>query len=114
MTPEWLMHNEKPILESDPDNGFEPSGLTIYMDSQGVSWLYLVSDNGKIARRQLGGNLADPWMCADFAPDGQGYHDEQSEADTQFEAVTVAGNKLMIGIEGDAKGKNRTPPRIRR
>jgi hypothetical protein len=76
------------LTTNDTDLKLEPSGLTIWVDSNHVSWLYLVSDNGKIARRKL--DLSDSWHTQSYP--------ETKEYD--FESVTVAKGELMIGVEG--------------
>ena len=83
-------------------NSLQPSGLTIYVDSNNVSWLYLVSNDGNVARRKL--DLSDNWDAHKYG--------EGSQYD--FEAITAAKGKLMIGIEGGDSGGSPTYAHIRR
>src|SRR5262245_23841735 len=107
MSPEWFEQNKLVILTSTKrKDGLEPSGLTIYSDDHGTRWLYLVSDNGKIARLNL---LKTDLTKADLAA----WEIARIESVYQMEAVTTVKNKLMIGVEGGGHGKT-TYARIKR
>jgi hypothetical protein len=71
-------------LYTDPTH--EPSGLA-FIDYDNETYLYMVSDDGYIFRRQSGTN---DWNQDQFGDDDA--HD--------FESVTEVGGNLMIGIEG--------------
>lgn len=88
----------------------EPSGLTIYSDG-GNKWLFMVSDNGIVAKAQLPasgsptGTLS--WQINPTPdPDDKAY---------DYESVTFANGNLMIGVEGDRKdGSSKTSPVVNR
>jgi len=89
MSPEWFEDN---AIVIPIRNGWEPSGLTIYRDGNGDKWLYLVSDDrGKMARLKLSGTDSSKVRLDDWG-------DSRYEAD-EMEAITTAGNLLMVGIE---------------
>ena len=80
-------------------NGFEPSGLVIGGDKD----LYLVSDNGKLAKLDLT-QPKQGWIeQALQTPDGHNYG---------FESITSVENLLMLGIEGADKKKHHPYPMI--
>jgi hypothetical protein len=89
----WPAGNGATILSSASNSSdpLEPSGLTIFTDGDSVKWFYLVSDNGKIARRKF--DLSDSWKVESFLDSD---HPKQSD----FESVCTIGSRLMVGVEG--------------
>lgn len=84
----------------------EPSGLTIYRDG-GALWIFVVSDNGILARAQL---------PATGAPDAKldwqiNPTPDASDKAYDYESCTFAKGNLMIGIEGDRDG---SAPQVQR
>jgi hypothetical protein len=74
----------------------EPSGLTIYTD-KGSKWLFMVSDNGMVAKAVLPSN-STPTGTLDWTVNPS--PDVKNKA-YDYESVTFANGNLMIGVEGD-------------
>lgn len=83
---------------------FEPSGLTL-VTSQTERLLYMVSDNGKLALKNLSQSDSD-WVSQSFSNDG-GYP-------YGFESLTMAKGELMLGVEGADSDKDQKYPTIMR
>lgn len=109
----WPAGNGTQILTTVKDDShgnpnpdfLEPSGLTIYTDADNVQWFYMASDNGMIARMQVG--ESDAWVSQSFL-------DAANPKQSDYESICVAKGRLMIGVEGgDSKG-NPTYAHIKR
>jgi hypothetical protein len=86
------------IVSLGMPSGFEPSGLTIV--PSGPDWLFMVSDNGGLAKTAL--PYASPASWISSAPTNNPDHSDD------YESVTCMGGNptlVMIGVEGF-----RTPP----
>jgi hypothetical protein len=103
----WPAGNGTKVLsseKSDDGNCLEPSGLTIYTDSNNVKWLYLASDNGRIARMKV--SQPNKWAVQSF------FDSDDKQGD--FESICVAKGKLMVGVEGGDKDGDPTYAHIER
>jgi hypothetical protein len=112
ITPKSLALPRGSPKNSQPTD-LEPSGLTIYEDG-GHSWIFLVSDNGKLTKAKLddsqGGNPGQTSWRTPLQEDDPGNHGND------YECVTFAKGNLMIGVEGDRSedGGGVTAPKILR
>jgi hypothetical protein len=98
-----------PIYLGNPEadsHSAEPSGLTLYTD-KGSKWLFMVSDNGIVARLALPTTSTPTWII-NPSPD-------VNDKAYDYESVTFANGNLMIGVEGDRDdGSSKTKPVIKR
>jgi hypothetical protein len=87
-TSPWPTSTRSTVLTTGPESSspLEPSGLTVWSDGS-TDWLYLVSDNGKIARSQIG---SSSWSIHDYG---------DSKAN-DFESIATVTGELMVGVEG--------------
>ncbi len=102
---------------------FEPSGLTIYSDGTDP-WIFAVGDSGQVIKAKIN-------HCRDGNPGDTSWHgpttisassinvtDNNSDLKpNDFESVTYANGKIMLGVEGDrtsSKHPNPTCPKVLR
>jgi hypothetical protein len=82
---------------------FEPSGLTLYEDQHSL-WIVAVGDSGKLAQAAIqSDSRAIQWQGPlTFDASSLPLHKrDKALKPTDFECVTWAGGKIMIGVEGD-------------
>lgn len=102
---------------------FEPSGLTTYSDSTDP-WIFAVGDSGQVIKAKIN-------HCRDGHPDQTSWHGPTTISDSSinvsdnasdlkpndFESVTFANGRIMLGVEGDRtsdKHPNPTCPKVLR
>jgi len=129
--PSW--HDITPGSLKLPDaQTFEPSGLTLYTDSNNDPWIFVVGDSGKVIKAKINHSRdGKPGDTSWHGPDTFAASDipvalnDDSVKPNDFECVTFANGNVMIGVEGDrpydtATGKDdgsddaKTPPHILR
>lgn len=90
------------------NSAFEPSGMAVL-----GSWLYVVSDDGRIGRVALNDSAA-PFQVQNLERDWSGKDKDLQKAENDFESIAVVPGDphLYLGIEGD--GKDLEHPKILR